>query len=402
MIVLIGIFLFIFSCESFQDREIQHQDYQEVLLDSCQNVYITPQGDLANGTVVTYYPNRQKRCSKSFKDGLKHGQCTGWYSSGNIRYKGTYFEGVREGEWLSWHDKIMRDENYSVKYEDGKIINQGHLFCDNCLKGCKRSEFEHFGSVHSRYCGCLMHEEIEKKVCIFERKHLRNISEIEKEVQRQIDRDVKKLINENSLPSRFNQDFKIFVTTDLNVSSSTTMDLTTYYNYKVTESSEVIYVGEAFDYPTGVYDIENSRAARLLSVAVKRSIDNYLNVYLERGSKVIVELTGYTDGAPVSSFIPYNNEYGNFPNSNISFYFLNNRKKSITLNGGDAIDNPEIGFLRTYGVRDFIERKISLLNNENTEFTHYAYTETDRNKIGGQFRKVNIKIKIFDLPRSLL
>ena len=126
------------------------------------------------------------------------------------------------------------------------------------------------------------------------------------------------------------------------------------------------------------------------------SLSEYLTEYLEEDSKVHVKLSGFTDATKIVSDLRYNNEYGEFPqigrSTGILNYYLDGRLTDITIRNNQKIDNPKLGFLRAYGIKNFIKNNVDELRTVNVSYSFSA--TTNNSSEGGDYRKVRIELII--------
>jgi hypothetical protein len=217
-----------------------------------------------------------------------------------------------------------------------------------------------------------------------------------------------------------------------------------HYNLRAAYSYEVVDNGvqaELTHYPSGAYLLETSKAASATAMAMKETIILYLQDYFEPGSVVNIRIIGSADAQPISARLLYK---GEFDAANPAPYFLTDdyqvsftgneykvdsvanppddnikarRKpggenkvakappakspgtpKSFAMSPQQVIDtNPDLAFLRSYGIRSFMENEIPILKKTKNKFVHQAKIE---NGIGGTYRKVVIEIIVEDILRN--
>ncbi|MEG0796316.1 MAG: WD40 repeat domain-containing protein, partial [Odoribacter sp.] len=93
--------------------------------------------------------------------------------------------------------------------------------------------------------------------------------------------------------------------------------------------------------------------------------------------------------------IKYSGLYGDFSGEP---YYLNGNMDNISISYKTGIStNGQLAFLRTYGVRHFIEQEIPTLQKTTNVFEHYVFVAEAR---GNQFRRVSIEIVIHDAFRK--
>ena len=150
------------------------------------------------------------------------------------------------------------------------------------------------------------------------------------------------------------------------------------------------------DYPPGKYNLLESPSAKTLVEFFIKSTGENLSQYLENGTRVTFKLTGSTDKSRIAGSIPYNGEFGEF--KNFPYYFQGSLNGMIlnTIEGIKA--NNQLGFLRTYSVRNFIQNFTDLFDSTKNKFIHYA-EESD--KLGAEYRKIQIEMTIHSIDKLM-
>lgn len=186
-------------------------------------------------------------------------------------------------------------------------------------------------------------------------------------------------------------DAKVEEETD-SVSGEKLLNFHVEYKYEVVKA---FLERQTDDFPLGKYKLLSSNAAKITMQLLKQAVENQLAEYLSNNTKVTIKITGSTDGTPIVGTIPYLDEFGEINNQE---YFLNGSLDEITINKKSGIkSNAQIAFLRTYGVRDFIEKFVEQFRVTQNTFQHYAVIAKDR---GAQYRRISIEIIIHDAFRN--
>jgi hypothetical protein len=163
-------------------------------------------------------------------------------------------------------------------------------------------------------------------------------------------------------------------------------------NFHVEYSYEVIKASieaQTDDFPLGEYKFSSSNAAKLTLQVFKESIEKELSNYFVAGKKITIKITGSTDATPITGTIKYLGDYGNF---NDEPYILNGNLESVTVNQHTGISsNEQLAFLRTVGVRKFMEDYIDVLKNTNNYYQHFAELNDEK---GGEYRRIAIELII--------
>ena len=146
---------------------------------------------------------------------------------------------------------------------------------------------------------------------------------------------------------------------------------------------------ETADYPSGKYDIFDSEAATTLVGFFIKSIEDKLSEYLTDGRRVTFKITGATDKSGIKSSLPYNNEYGSF--KNFPYYFQGQLSGLVLDKVSGIKNNSQLGFLRTYAVRSFIEKNSDVFENTKRKYIHYS---EEADAYGREHRKIKIVVII--------
>lgn len=150
------------------------------------------------------------------------------------------------------------------------------------------------------------------------------------------------------------------------------------------------------DYPPGKYNLFDSPSAKTLVDFFLTSTRDNLIEYLDPGTRITFKLTGSTDNSGISSTIPYEEEYGVF--KNFPYYFQGSLN-GMNLNSIDGItSNSQLGFLRTYSVRDFIKNYTDLFDSTKNKFIHYS---EEADKRGAEYRKIQIEMTIHSIDKLM-
>ena len=153
--------------------------------------------------------------------------------------------------------------------------------------------------------------------------------------------------------------------------------------------------GPSADYPSGKFKLSDSKAATTLVEFMLRTAKEQLWKHMNNNTRVTFLLTGSTDKMKVSSKIPYNNEFGPF--REYPYYFQGDLA-GLNVNPTSGItENSQLGFLRTYGVRDYLEKVKSSFSNTKNKYEHYS---EEGDGIGPEFRKVKIEVILHDINKK--
>lgn len=189
-----------------------------------------------------------------------------------------------------------------------------------------------------------------------------------------------------------------------------TYNLRAIYSYDINKSANAQMQMDLVHYPSGVYMLNRSPAAKAIVQAAKLTVEKYLYEYLEPGSEIDLKIIGSADGTPIRRDILYMGEFGSL--TNIDYYIVDSYdpskiKKtdletltfiSLSISKNDGFNSNEtLAFLRSYGIRNYFENQIDFLKKTQNTFTHFVKVEKSED---AQYRKVTIQIFIEDVIRA--
>ena len=196
------------------------------------------------------------------------------------------------------------------------------------------------------------------------------------------------LTEENSISENVKTDVKATVKEEVNLEGNKEINLHVEYLYEVIKAT---IEQKTDDFPPGGYKLTSSNAAKLTAKLLKQTIENDLAKYFTSGTKVSIKITGTTDGTPIQAAIPYTGDYGNF---NEEMYFLNDNLETVSISSNSGIKtNAQLAFLRTQGIRKFLETYVEPLKQTDNSFQHFAIVKSEK---GSQYRKISVEIVIHD------
>ena len=164
----------------------------------------------------------------------------------------------------------------------------------------------------------------------------------------------------------------------------------------ISKGVKAVVGGKTSDYPPGEYNLLSSPSAKTLVEFFLKSTEENLSEHLTAGTRITFRVTGSTDKSRIAGSIPYDGEFGVF--KNFPFYYQGSLN-GVNLNQNKGIsENSQLGFLRTYSVRNFIENFTDLFDGTKNKFIHYS-EESD--KIGPEYRKIQIEITIHSIDKLM-
>lgn len=216
------------------------------------------------------------------------------------------------------------------------------------------------------------------------------IAKIDEKIKQDLSDFTQQMREENRISKNVHTDVTAEVITETTDAGEEELNLRIEYKYEVRTINASIS-NSTEDFPPGQYNLFNSNAARITMTMLKRSIEDQLMEYLLPGTKVTVRITGSTDATPVNGKIPYKGEYGEFEQAK---YYLNGMYEQVSITKASGItSNAQLAFLRTHGVREFVETQIIPLQSTDNNFQHYAVIS---DKVGGAYRRISVELIIHD------
>lgn len=200
------------------------------------------------------------------------------------------------------------------------------------------------------------------------------------------------LKKENKISNNIATEVKTQAVVEVNEKGEKETNLHIEYAYEVIKAS---INEQTSDFPPGQYRLASSKAALNILHVFKETVDNELSEFLYKGCRVTIKITGSTDASPIARKIPYDGKYGNFDDE---IYFANGAMESMTVNPITGVTtNNQLAFLRTQGVRDFMQNYIESLANTQTKYQHYTHVS---DKKGSEFRRIGIEMIVHDTFKS--
>lgn len=160
------------------------------------------------------------------------------------------------------------------------------------------------------------------------------------------------------------------------------------------------YLDTIKHYKVGRYRLKDSDITEAIVKSFKISVENYLNNFFEHGTDIEITLDGSSDAKPFSEKknTAYVGEYG-YQIKETTYNLKNEKFKKITIKRTEQLNNESLALLRSFGVRNYIENNIPILNDTKIQFNHRINVESQ--KIGPEYRRVAIEIKILDILSQL-
>ncbi len=176
------------------------------------------------------------------------------------------------------------------------------------------------------------------------------------------------------------------------VEASTNADGEKIMNYAVEFNYDVEQEFSAQeDFGPGKYVIAQSQSAMAMLRIVQNAFANEFKQYIRPGKKVILQVTGSADAAPINRKIPYAEEYGAF---NEALVYDKGELTTLTVSSATGItSNEQLAFLRAMGVKDYVGKNITELQSMQTEYDCYINVSNER---GAEFRRIGIKFVFVD------
>lgn len=148
----------------------------------------------------------------------------------------------------------------------------------------------------------------------------------------------------------------------------------------------------AEDFPPGKYHVGESGAASSMLQIVKEAFEGDFARYLKDGKRVRVVISGTADATPIIRTIAYDGSYGDFEDEPI---YENGDLTAITVTKAAGVkENRQLAFLRAQGVKDYLERNVTPLNNVKADYTFKVDVAEGK---GSEFRRITANFTIIDV-----
>lgn len=148
----------------------------------------------------------------------------------------------------------------------------------------------------------------------------------------------------------------------------------------------------AEDFPPGKYVVDESGAASSMLKIVKEAFEGDFSQYIKDGKKLKVTISGTADASPIIRTIPYTGIYGDFVDEPI---YENGDLTAITVTKADGIkENRQLAFLRAEGVKDFLQKNVSNLDQMDTDYVFKVDVAQGK---GSEFRRITASFVFVDV-----
>ena len=177
------------------------------------------------------------------------------------------------------------------------------------------------------------------------------------------------------------------------------MNLKMEFTYETTpaETMNLVYNKNTDDYPAGMYLPTQSKACKATLSFIKEQLSGEMKKYFTPETKVTIKITGETDGSAIRGKIPYKGEYGDFENQLV---YLNHAINDISVTKKMGItSNAQLGFLRTQGVKSFLETYIDELQITQNAYQIYVVERAEK---GSQYRRISVEFTIHNAYKKEL
>lgn len=215
---------------------------------------------------------------------------------------------------------------------------------------------------------------------------------VEKTISDQLTDYTQQMRDKGIISENVNTNVQTDIYTEQNNEGEQELNLKVEYKYEIINKTiKQDFSKQTDDFPPGAYAIKQSNAARILMTVFKKTVEDELTQYLTEGKKVTIKISGMTDASKINGKINYANEFGDLLNKEL---FYNELIDDVTITQSSGItSNKQLGFLRTWAVRDFIEKYVGTLSVAAVSYEHYVEVS---NKVGGEYRKIEIELVVHD------
>lgn len=145
------------------------------------------------------------------------------------------------------------------------------------------------------------------------------------------------------------------------------------------------------DFGPGKYEISESGAASSMLRIIEEALQGDFAQYVKAGKKLKVKISGAADATPIHRIIPYNGVYGDFQDEVV---VNDGVMTGMTITAKDGITrNEQLAFLRAYGVKDYLEKKVEGLKDMISDFTYNIVVSEGK---GSEFRRITTEFTFID------
>jgi len=181
------------------------------------------------------------------------------------------------------------------------------------------------------------------------------------------------------------------VVTEVNVEKEND-DLKVVYSYYLINDTLKF---QTDDFGLGKYRVDESNALQVTLGIMKKTMEGQLAMFVTPQVRISLTINGSADATPVKGTIEYKGEYGN-PITEICTTEKVPTQMDISTKKGIA-DNPSLAFIRSYAVKNYIEKNIIPLEATNNKWQYSAFVSGEK---GGKFCRVSIEMIVFDALKS--
>lgn len=234
----------------------------------------------------------------------------------------------------------------------------------------------------------------EKQMPEIKREVKQQVANKEQKIQDELEEYLDKLLQNKQISKNLQTSVNVTVVNEKTPTGEVEQNLHAKYNYEILNNPNNIK-SQIDDYPAGKYKLGSSKAAMSTMQILKQTVEKNLSEFLTKGTKVTIKITGTTDASQVKGKIPYTNDYGSIE---ACTYFLNDQLSSLSVDQNSGItSNEQLGLLRTFGVRQFMDTYIEPLKNTTNSYEHFVQTS---NELGGKNRRVTIELVVHDALKN--
>lgn len=181
-------------------------------------------------------------------------------------------------------------------------------------------------------------------------------------------------------------DVKTKVEAAVNADGEKIMNYAVEFNYDVEQE-----YSSKEDFGAGKYIISESQSAMAMLRIVQNAFENEFKQYIRPGKKVVIQVTGSADAAPINRKIAYKEEYGAYEDALV---YVSGELTALSVSAATGIvSNEQLAFLRAMGVKNHVEKTIPALSEMNSEYDYYVNVSSER---GSQYRRIGVKFVFVD------
>jgi hypothetical protein len=203
------------------------------------------------------------------------------------------------------------------------------------------------------------------------------MSKVEKAIQQELKEYVTEMQDQKFISDN--------VVTEVNVEKAND-DMKVVYSYYLINDTLKFRTD---DFGLGKYRVNESNGLMVTLGIMKKTVEGQLAHYIVPQTRISLTIHGSADAVPIRRVIAYEGDFGDKVTETCNF---DSGIKNMEISVQKGItDNPGLAFIRSYAVKDYIDKNIAPLQ-LTQNLWHFSASVS--NQRGGEFRRVSIEMII--------